>query len=64
MSLEKTLLERSIAVLDKISIKEGITFEPYEIVNGINLDLVRDGDSSECWKAAEYIKKINGTMPR
>jgi hypothetical protein len=33
--------------------------EPMEIIDGINLDKLRDGDSSECWKAADYIKKVN-----
>lgn len=31
--------------------------KPMEIVDGINLDKLREGDSSECWKAADYIKR-------
>jgi hypothetical protein len=50
------LMSRAVKALANSPVAYG---EPMEIVDGINLDKVRMGDSEECWKAADYIKKVN-----
>jgi hypothetical protein len=57
-------LRRDLGILlslaDKALANSPVAYaEPMEIVDGINLDKVRMCDSEECWKAADYIKKVN-----